>query len=235
MKKVAIMQPYLFPYIGYWQLINAADIFVIFDDVSYIKKGWINRNNILINGKPHLFTIPVEKISQNKLINQTKLHFEVKEKEKFLKTITMAYSRSPYFKQVYPLIKSITLYNEEDLTLYIKNSIEKISEYLDLKKVKFILSSTVSNPQGLKAQDRIIAINKSLQADLYINPIGGIKLYQPELFQKSNIKLRFLKTLEFEYEQFGKNFVPNLSIIDVMMFNSHNEIKNILEKYELII
>ena len=147
----------------------------------------------------------------------------------------MAYSRSPYFKQVYPLIKSITLYNEEDLTLYIKNSIEKISEYLDLKKVKFILSSTVSNPQGLKAQDRIIAINKSLQADLYINPIGGIKLYQPELFQKSNIKLRFLKTLEFEYEQFGKNFVPNLSIIDVMMFNSHNEIKNILEKYELII
>jgi hypothetical protein len=229
--KIAIMQPYLFPYIGYFQLIYAVDKFVFLDDVNFIKRGWINRNRILVNGIEHLFSVPVKKISQNKLI----LECELAEswKEDFLKTIEMSYKKAPYFTFAYPLILDIINFKEQNLSLYIVNHIKRIFEYLDIK-IHVIPSSSIYRTSELKAQDKIIQICKEENASEYINPIGGTELYDKNKFSEENITLKFLKTSEIIYKQFRHTFVPFLSIIDILMFNSKEEIKIMLDKYTLV-
>ena len=231
--KLGIMQPYFFPYIGYWQLINAVDKFVLLDDVNFIMRGYINRNNILLNGKAHLFSVPLEKPSQNKLINEIRLNFSNKEKETFLKTITMAYKKAPYFNSIYPIIERIIKNPQNDLTQYIKFSIEEIKNYLNIK-TEIKLSSDIKKDNTLKAQDRILEINKNLKSNIYINAIGGQELYDTQEFKKNGIDLYFIKTKYFKYQQFKNEFVPNLSIIDILMFNPIEKIKEILDNYELI-
>ncbi len=231
--KLGIMQPYFFPYLGYWQLINAVDKFVLLDDVNFIMRGYINRNSILVNGKAHLFTIPLEKPSQNKLINETKLRFNEKEKENFLKTLTLAYKKAPFYNAVFPIMQDIINNKENDLTLFLKYSFEKAKDYLNIDS-DILLSSEIKKDNSLHAQDRIIAINKTLGADLYINAIGGQKLYDRESFRRENIELKFIKMHEIKNTQFKNDFVPNLSMIDIMMFNSPKKIKEMLNDYELI-
>lgn len=232
--KIAIMQPYLFPYIGYWQLINAVDKFVILDDVNYIVRGYINRNSILLNGKPYKFTIPVKHASQNKLIMETKLSFDKKEKDRFISTIYNAYRKAPYYEKIERLLKDIIYYDEEDLTNYIYHSLKVIAEYLGIS-TEILFSSKIEKDNSLKAQDRIIGICKKIGVDMYINPCGGRSLYQQETFQREGIQLFFLdtKTDEIIYSQGNESFVGNLSIIDVMMFNDDNKIKIFLKEYEL--
>lgn len=228
--KVAIMQPYLFPYIGYWQLISAVDMFVIYDDVNFIKKGYINRNNILVNKKPYRFTLELLGASQNKLINEIEIGING---GKILKTIEMAYKKAPFFKNVFPVIEEILNQEEKNLAKFIGYSLIKISKFLGIDK-KFIYSSGIEKNYTLKGQDKIIDICKRLNAKIYINPIGGQELYSKEIFKANNIDLFFLKPIIVEYKQFDNEFIPYLSIIDVMMFNSVNEIKNMLKSYELI-
>lgn len=229
---LAIMQPYFLPYIGYWQLIDAVDTFVLLDDVNFIKKGYINRNSILLNGKAHLFTIPIEKISQNKLIKDTKLKFNNKDKENFLKTINMAYKKAPYFINFYPILEDIVFNDDNDLTSYIKYSIDKINAYLNIK-TEILISSEINKNNILKGQDRIIEINKQLNASRYINAIGGQDLYDKSIFKQNGIELKFIKTKSFNYEQYNE-FIPSLSIIDILMFNSESEAQLMLDDYILI-
>lgn len=231
--KLAIMQPYFLPYIGYWQLVNAVDTFVLLDDVNFIKKGYINRNYILLNGKSHLFSIPIEKISQNKLIKDTKLKFNNKDKENFLKTIIMAYKKAPYFSYVYPILEDIIFNDDNDLTSYIKYSIDKVNSYLDIK-TEILISSQINKNNTLKSQDRIIEINKLLNASHYINAIGGQNLYDKSIFKQNDIELYFINTNDIIYKQLTNEFVPNLSIIDVLMFNSESEAQLMLDDYILI-
>ena len=231
--KLAVMQPYFFPYLGYWQMFNAVDKFVLLDDVNFIMRGYINRNNILINGKANLFTIPLEKPSQNKLINETKLNFQLKDKENFLKTITLAYKKAPFYNDFFPVLENIVNNSETDLTMFLKYSFEKVKEYLGLT-TEILLSSEVEKDHSLRAQDRIIAINKALGASNYINAIGGQELYNREDFDKEGIKLNFIKMLPYKYKQLKNEFIPNLSMIDVLMFNSKEQIKELLNMYELI-
>ena len=233
MLKIAIMQPYFFPYIGYWQMFNAVDKFVILDDVNFIMRGYINRNSILLNHSAHKFSIPLKKPSQNKLINETKLNFSTHDKENFLKTISMAYKKAPYFKDFYPIMEEIIYYNNDDLTTYLKNSFEKVKQYLNLK-TEILLSSEIPKDNTLKAQARIIEINKKLNARIYINAIGGLELYDAKSFKKENIELKFIKMRNIKYKQFNNDFVANLSFIDILMFNSKAEIAELLEQYDLI-
>ncbi len=228
--KVAIMQPYLFPYIGYWQLINAVDVFVIYDDVNYRKRSFINRNYILIKGNPHLFTLQLKKASQNKLINEIEIG---ENREKILKTILFNYKKAPYFKEVYSLIEDILLNREKNLAKYLSYSIKRVSDFLDIK-TKFLYSSEIPKDSSLKRQDRIINICKNLKATVYINSIGGKEIYDKSVFAENGIQLKFLKPKNIMYRQWDSNFIPNLSIIDVMMFNHRDEIKDMLNKYELI-
>lgn len=223
-------QPYFLPYIGYWQLINISDIYVISDSMQYIKQGYINRNNILINKNRHLFTLEVLGAHRRSLINEVKVG---RNSLKILKSIFRAYKRAPYFEEVYPMIEAILLNDEKNLAKYVGYSIERIVEYLDID-TKMIYLSTLQGETLLKGEDRVIDICKRLNIDRYINSIGGQKLYIKENFLKEGIKLNFIKTGDIEYKQFNNNFIPNLSIIDVMMFNSKEEIKEMLNSYELI-
>ena len=232
--KIGIMQPYMFPYIGYWQLISAVDEFVLLDDVNYIMRGFINRNSILVNQKPYTFSIPIKKASQNKLIMETQLNFSEREKEKFLKRIELAYKKAPYFSEAMPVLENIICNSQIDLTDYVLYQILSICKYLGIS-LNIKKSSEIKKDNSLHAQERIIEICKKMEADTYINPSGGRKLYDSERFTQEGIKLKFLDVdfNSIEYKQFEHQYIPNLSIIDIMMFNSVDEIKKILKKFDL--
>lgn len=228
MTKIAIMQPYLFPYIGYFQLINAVDRFVIYDNLQYTKKGWINRNRILINGKDEYISIPLKKDSdfldiKNRFLAQSWLT----DRTKVLDKIIESYRKSPCFKEAFPVIEKCITLEETNLFNYIFNSIKILVEYLNIK-TPFTISSTINIDHSLKAENKVITICKALKASDYLNPIGGIELYKKEQFEKEGIQLNFIKTNNFEYKQFNNVFIPFLSIIDVMMFNEKEQIKEYL-------
>ncbi|MCL2718596.1 MAG: WbqC family protein [Lachnospiraceae bacterium] len=229
--KIAIMQPYLFPYIGYFQLINAVEKFVILDTVSYIKKGWINRNRILVNGTPHLFTISIKAKSQNILIKDILLDNDKNDVENLLKTIYLNYKKAPYFKNVYELIEESLMKKHNKIVDLILSSIGVINHYLDIS-TKIIHTSTGYNTD-ISGQERIIKICNCEKATHYINPIGGIELYNNELFSRNGLELSFLKTKPLEYKQFANIFEPNLSIVDLLMFNSPDKVAEMLMEYEL--
>lgn len=230
---IAIMQPYIFPYIGYFQLINAVDKFIIYDDVNFINKGWINRNNILVAGKPNLFTIPLKDASQNKLINEVHLLKGDPWRKKFLKTLQQSYQKAPNYQKVFVLIEGIVLLEPETIHELTVIALQKICAYIGIE-TEIIPSSRIYNNTDLKGQERILDICKKEQASHYINPIGGMELYDKVKFEKECIKLNFLKSVASPYSQFQNAFVPWLSVIDVLMFNRSEDINTLLQEYELI-
>ena len=231
--KVAIMQPYFLPYIGYFQLINAVDVFVIYDDVNFINKGWLNRNNILVNGKEFLFNINLQEASQNKVINQINIEGNSNWKKKLLKTITLSYKKAPFFVEVFPIMENILGQEEKNLAKFISYSLQKICSFLSIETT-IVISSEIEKNNNLKGQNKIIEICKKLQGDKYINAVGGIELYDKDIFSKHGISLNFIKSNLIIYSQFKNEFIPWLSIIDVMMFNSPEQIKEFLSQYDLI-
>ncbi len=231
--KVAIMQPYFFPYIGYFQLINAVDVFVVYDDVNYIKKGWINRNTILVNESSHLFSVPLQNMSQNKLINEIEISESNKWKIDFLKTINASYKKAPFYAGVYPVIEKIINFNQPNLALYIQYSIQQLCDYLKIN-TQFITSSEIIKNNELKGENKILDICVQLGATNYINAIGGKDLYDSAHFSEKNIKLQFIKSEKIEYKQFKNEFIPWLSIIDVLMFNSKSDVVRMLNQYDLL-
>ncbi|MEK8180240.1 WbqC family protein [Flavobacterium buctense] len=231
--KAAIMQPYFFPYIGYFQLLNAVDTFVVYDDVNFIKKGWINRNNILVNEKPYLFTVALKSASQNKLINEIELDDHSNWRTALLKTIHLAYGKAPFFGQVFPLIRDIIEQKGTNLSEWIVYSLQKISSYLSIE-TKIIISSEIEKDNSLKGQDKIIEICKKLDATHYINALGGLALYDKSTFSANQMTLQFIQSHPIVYTQFKNAFVPHLSVIDVMMFNAPEKVRQLLDQYELI-
>lgn len=227
------MQPYFFPYIGYWQLINAVDQYVIYDDVNYIKGGWINRNRVLINGEAKYLNLQLDQASPNKKINEINISTNEVAHRKLLNTLQMSYSKAPYFDECFTLVKEIMDYDDVNLGRFLENSIRNVCEYLGMT-TNIILSSEVIKNNELKGEDKVLEICKALNADTYYNAIGGQELYSKERFKSWGISLSFLKTNRIEYPQFRNEFLSNLSIIDVMMFNSKEEIKRMLEEYELV-
>jgi hypothetical protein len=230
---IAIMQPYAFPYIGYFQLIYASDLFVFYDDVNYINRGWINRNRILVNDKDSLVTIPVKNASQNVLIKDVGLFDNAKAAQKILATIKNSYKKAPHFNITYQLIESIFGSKSETISEFAINSITIITSFLNLD-TDFKISSQSYQNQYLKKADRLIDICRIENQKEYINAEGGKTLYNKENFRSKGINLQFLVSNIYEYQQFGEKFVPGLSIIDVLMFNSAEEIKrNILPAFYL--
>lgn len=228
--KLAIMQPYFFPYIGYWQLISAVDTFVIYDDVNFIKQGWINRNNIIGNDSAHLISLQLIGASSFKLINEVIVG---NNSQKILKTVEQTYKKAPYFEKVYPLIQEILLNEEKNLARFLTFSIIKLCAYLRIK-TNIVVSSELIKNNDLKGQDKVLNICEVLQAKQYINASGGQELYQKEVFYQQNIELLFIKNKPTDYQQFQSPFMPNLSIIDVLMFNDKDKVKQYLTEFELI-
>lgn len=232
--KIAIMQPYLFPYIGYFQLIACVDKFVIYDSIEYTKKGWINRNQILMNGAATYFTVPLKKDSDYLSIIEREIAVSrTKDIAKILNKIEAAYRKAPFFREVIPILKVILSNPENNLFGYIKGSIEALLKYLEIH-TEIVVASDIQINHSLKSQDKVLAICNALNADNYINPIGGASLYSKEVFSENNIELSFIQTEGIDYDQFDNEHVPWLSIIDVMMFNSKKTIQVYLRSFKLL-
>ena len=228
--KLGVMQPYFMPYIGYFQLMAAVDKYVIFDDVNYIKRGWSARNNILVNGQKHLFNIAVEGGSQNNLYTQVNV---IDDFSKLRKTLEMAYKKAPYYNEAMNILEQVFAYKDRRFNHFMRNSFGVILDYLGIN-TELLLSSDLSNNIELKGKDKILDICKLLGASEYYNAIGGQMLYDRQEFADNGIKLGFVDSTLEPYPQLSKEFVPGLSIIDVLMMNSKEEIRNLLESYTLV-
>lgn len=228
---LAVMQPYLFPYIGYYQLAYHSDMFIFYDDVNYIKKGYINRNNIITKNGPYLFTLPIKGASQNKLIRE--LYF-TEETNKILATIEMTYSKSKYFNNIYPIIEKIFNNKERQVSKITSQSIIKVFEYLGLT-IDYKFSSKINYNRENNAQEKIYDLCKIHKADNYVNASGGIELYDKNEFKKRNIKLNFINSIPTPYSQINsKEFIKNASMIDILMNCNKDEIINQLNNYTVI-
>ena len=230
--KLGIMQPYFLPYIGYFQLIKMVDKFVVYDNIQYIKNGWINRNRFLQNGKDQYFTVPLKNDSN---FLDVKDRFIAKEfdKKKLINQIKGSYAKAPYFQSFFPIFEEIVFTPHQNLFDFVYVSLQKVCNYLGIK-TELIISSSISIDHSLKSENKVLAICQALSAAEYINPIGGVELYSKERFAECNIKLSFLKAQLVEYKQFNHPFVPGLSMLDVLMFNSVEQTNELLEQFELI-
>lgn len=233
--KLGIMQPYFFPYLGYWQLMNAVDTYVVYDDVNFIKGGRINRNAVLMNGAASNINLILNGASPNKLINEVQVKNDPLPKTKLIKTLEACYGRAPYFKQVMPLLEDVIMQDEDSLRKYLYHSFKVIGEYLGIT-TNLVMSSDLDKDCSLKGYKKVIEICKLFGATEYYNSVSGIPLYEPhrEEFAQEGIELCFPKMRQISYPQYKNEFVPNLSIIDVLMFNSQEACKDLLKEYDLV-
>lgn len=233
--KIAIMQPYFAPYLGYFQLIHAVDKFVFLDDVNFISRGWINRNRIIGNGEAMLFSIPLANASRNSLIKNTAINYQEYGRflNKFRRTLEFNYKLAPFFEEVFEIFCQIFEKKHEAISHLAIDCICSVFDYLDFNKELIIASERYSNTE-LKGADRLIDICKQEGCDIYVNAIGGQDIYKKKYFEEQGVHLKFLKSGSIEYKQFDKEFVPWLSIIDVLMFNSPQSIKQMINNYRLI-
>ena len=235
MKIIGIMQAYFLPYIGYFQLLDMVDEFVIYDNIEFSKASWIRRNRMLQNGTDAYFSLPIKKGSDFLDVDQRYLvdNYDI-EAARLLRRIESNYSKAPYFNQFFPVVKEIVYCEERNLFDYILNSVKRIKDYLGISTPIRTLSKLGHDIHQLKAQDKVFAACKVLQATHYVNSSGGTHLYDTESFQNENIKLLFYNAKKIEYPQFHNNFVPFLSILDVCMFNGISKVQKYLKHYEII-
>ena len=228
--KIAIMQPYFFPYLGYFQLADKVDEFVFLDDVNYFKKGFISRNAILQNGSHFAFSVSISKASQNKKINELSYTGEF---EKLFALLRHNYGRCTFFQQVMPIVESVCKSANQNVALKNAASISSVFQYLEDTKV-FKTASQLNLDPGLRGADRLISVCKELGASTYVNAIGGVGLYKPQVFEEHGIELQFLKPQLQAYSQECEGFVPGLSVIDAMMRLDQRELRMHLKAGELI-
>ena len=230
-KTVAIMQPYFLPYMGYWQLINAADEFVVYDNIQYTKKGWINRNRFLQNGKDEIFSIPLKSDSDFLDVAEREVS-PAFDPDKLVRQLQGSYRKAPSYAENFPVIESIIRHPEKNLSAYINYSIMTLAAYLDIG-TKITKSSAIQiDHKALKGQDKVIGICKALGGDEYINPIGGLDLYNRADFEDQGLKLTFLRSRALDYPAFGTTAIPHMSILDVLMFNSLAQVRSYLTSFD---
>jgi hypothetical protein len=232
--KLAIMQPYLFPYIGYYQLMDAVDRFVVADDLTFIKQGWINRNRLLINGSAAYFTVPVKRHPADALIKDVEIDDRsgARWRLTLLKTITNFYRRAPSFDRVYPLVERVIDGPFTKIADMARASLREVCDYLGVT-VSIVGSSAAYGNAHLKGQDRVIDTCRAERATDYVNAIGGCSLYSHEVFLAHGIRLQFISTDAISYPQFCVPFVPSLSVIDLLMFNPQVQARALLKRYQL--
>lgn len=230
---LGIMQPYFLPYIGYFQLIAAVDEFLIYDNIKYTKKGWINRNRFLLNGKDAFFTLPLHKAPDYLNVVERQLA-EAFNREKLLNQLRGAYAKAPHFDNVFPRLERIIIYPDNNLFRYIHHSVIELCTHLGIE-TPIRISSTVDIDHNLKGQKKVLALCKASGARTYINPIGGTELYDRNVFAREGLELKFITANPLEYPQFGNDFVPWLSILDVLMFNPIDKVQDaVFNNYEIV-
>lgn len=226
------MQPYFLPYIGYWQLLAAVDRFVVYDNIQYAKKGWINRNRFLRNGADAFFTVPLKKGSDFLNVADRSLADDFDPKT-LLNPLAAAYRKAPFFDAVFPMIETIVTAGPRNLFEYLHHSLVVTADYLEIP-TPIVVSSTVAIDHGLKSERKVLAICNALGATRYLNFVGGRDLYSPSTFARNGVELSFIQSRPIAYRQYDNPFVPSLSIVDVMMFNSRDAVRGMLSAYDLV-
>ncbi len=231
--RVAIMQPYFMPYIGYFQLIASVDLFVIYDNIKYTKKGWINRNRFLRGGEAALFSLPLKKDSDG-LDVRDRLISAGFDKRHLLNQLADAYRRAPPFAVKVSLLESIVLRDDPNLFQYIHHSVTAVAAYLGIA-TRIVPSSSLPIDHALRGEEKVIALCRHAGATTYVNAIGGRELYSRDAFSAHGIELKFIEPRPIQYRQFNHDFVPQLSIIDVLMFNLRERVREYVEgHYDLV-
>jgi hypothetical protein len=229
----AIMQPYFFPYIAYFQLMAACDVFVVRDDVQYIKGGWVNRNRILVEGRPQWLTLPVAHADHQLPINRRQYLLDRPTATKLRRRLVAAYEHAPHFSETIAVVDAALEFCDSNVARFNTHLLTSVALRLGIDTPTRFASSIVGERQA-GGQQAVIEICSNLGASGYVNPIGGVGLYDPVCFESRGITLRFLRSSVAEYPQFGALPVPSLSVIDVMMFNSLRSIKEMLTACDLI-
>ncbi|MGL5778746.1 WbqC family protein [Cetobacterium sp.] len=234
--KIGMMQPYFFPYIGYFSLIKYCEKWIIFDSVKYINKGWVNRNRILKqNGlETNYITVPIERISSKTLIKDIKINKNIDWKNKILGELTI-YKKAPFFKEVMFIVNDVLSYNTESLCELNIYSLKVICKYLNINFNFQIFSQLKDFPvESVQAPDEwALYTARYFNATEYVNPPGGKSFFNPIKYQSLGIKLTFLAPILNEYKTFSPTFIPGLSIIDVMFWNSKEDINKMLDNFIL--
>lgn len=227
---VAIMQPYFFPYIGYFQLMRAVDTFVFYDDAQYMKGGWINRNRILLDHQPSWLTLPVKHDSRTVSINRRSYLLD-KGTEPVKGKLQSAYAKTSAFKDVFSFVNDILDFDDSNVAAFNINLLCKTSQRLGID-CNFISSSRIEQPDGLRGEAKVIRLCKTLGADHYINPIGGVELYDPQDFAAAGLKLSFLRTMVAPISL--RDGEAHLSVIDTAMRTGWGGVRAQLDQYEII-
>jgi WbqC-like protein family len=231
--KVGIMQPYFFPYVGYFQLIAAVDVFVVYDNIKYVKSGWINRNRMLRNGEAVTFSLPLKGASDDLDVCDREIAADFRP-HKLLNQIKGGYGQAPEFGRVFPLIERIVRFEDRNLFRFLHHSIRALCQFLGIG-TEIRVSSGFGIDHSLRKQHKVLALCRALGAVCYLNAIGGMELYAPEEFRRAGVELKFVRSRPFEYRQLGAAFVPSLSIIDMLMFNPAEAVRDcVFGNYELI-
>jgi hypothetical protein len=231
--KLAIMQPYFLPYLGYFQLIGCVDEFIVYDNIKYVKSGWINRNRLCRGGEAAVFSLPLKAASDSLDVRERELAPSF-EREKLLNQFRGAYHRAPQFPQVFALLERIVGFGDNNLFGYLEHSIRGVCGFLGIG-TPIRVSSGIGIDHSLKGEDKVMDLCRAAGASTYVNAIGGVDLYSKDEFRRRGVELKFVRMKPLEYPQFGTPFVPALSIVDVLMFNSPETVRRLVsDHYELI-
>ena len=227
------MQPYFMPYIGYFQLIDAVDLFVLYDNIKHTKKGWINRNRYLRHGEAALFSLPLASDSDALDVRDRRISASF-DKPRLLRRLAQAYRQAPMFPRVFPMLEAVVLRDEPNLFKFIHHSLTTLLDYLGVA-TRITVSSSIPIDHSLRHQDKVLALCRQVGARTYVNAIGGRELYSPDYFGAQGLALKYLRSSPIEYPQLRRAFVPQLSIIDVLMFNSREQTRAYVQgHYELV-
>lgn len=233
MIRTAIMQPYFLPYIGYYQLIAAVDKFVVYDDIEYTKKGWFNRNRMLLNGSADVFTVPLQKASDYRDVRDREISSDF-DPAQLLARFRGAYKRAPHFGDGIAMTADVVGRPERNLFDFLFAGLRIMCERLAIN-TEIIRSSDLGVDRTLRGEDRVLATCKAIGSASYINAIGGQALYSRERFDAAGIELAFIQSELIEYPQFGATFVPSLSIVDMLMFNPIESVRDQVQSgYRLV-
>jgi hypothetical protein len=234
--KVAINQPFTFAYIGFYQLISVVDRFIFYDDVTFMKQSWINRNRILVGGKDLFFNIQLDDVSSFKLISETNIRYNKKAIEKLLKTIQQAYVKAPFFNEAFAIVSNCfnQIENEQRISKIAYHSVKSVCDYLGITTQLEFSSEKYAFTKGMGRKERLYEILRLNNATDYVNLPGGTGLYSKDEFQKHGFNLHFIDRGDIVYKQFNNEFIPWLSIIDVLMFNSAEDTKALIDRCTLV-
>lgn len=227
-RRLAIMQPYLFPYVGYFQLVAAVDRFVFYDDVAFMKQGWINRNRLFLSGRVSWFTLPVWGGSIHRKINELSVQAGDAWRRKLLASVKQSYGRAPYFEQAYGLLAGVLQSEECSLSALARKSVVDVARYMGLE-TEFVVSSGRYGNEEMHGAERVLDICRREHASEYHNLPGGKALYSAEQFSAAGIELSFVEPNLTEYIQMAPPFKPCLSMLDVLMFNDRSALLRLLQ------